>query len=351
MSKDRTRSPSAPPAILASPASKPGLTAGTSGLDLRLQMALRNVGAVADAQARGELPRAAVAERGTAKNKPPARAGEPGVVDPTRALARRDWILGAMEQQRALAPDGGAVSRLEGVGREAFLERFYAPGRPVILRGALEDWPALGRWTPAYLRAAIGEAEVEVQADRRAHADFEYGKDALRRWMPFSAFMDRVESETGNDIYLTASNNAANAAALAPLHADMRYLPDYLTDAHGMLWIGPAGTLTPLHFDITNNMMAQIVGRKRVILLPPSETAKLAHNRAVFSDVQDLEDEKALKAVPTARQAIRHEIVLEPGEMLYIPIGWWHQVRALDFSVTMTSTNFHWRNDWYASYA
>lgn len=346
MSKDRTGSSSAKPSIFALP-SAVRTAAGSTGTDLRLQMALRNVGAVADAQARGELPRTAA----KVVVKTPARASEPKIADPARALVRRDWILAVMEQQRALAGGGDSIPRLEGITREEFLDRFYAPGRPAVLRGALTGWPALDRWTPAYLREAIGDAEVEVQAGRRAHDDFEYAKDLLRQRMPFSAFIDRVESETGNDIYLTASNNAANAAALAPLHADMRYLPAYLTDAHGMLWIGPEGTLTPLHFDLTNNMMAQIVGRKRVILLPPSETAKLAHNRAVFSDVQDLEDAKALRAVPTARDAVRHEIILEPGEALYIPIGWWHQVRALDFSVTMTSTNFHWRNDWYSSYA
>lgn len=347
MSKNRSGSSSATPAIFTLPSAARTAAPSAAGPDLRLQMALRNVGAVADAQARGALPRAS----GKVVAKTQARASEPKVADPARALARRDWILAAMEEQRALAAGGLTIPRLDGICRDEFLDRFYAPGRPVILRGALAGWPALDRWTPAYLREVIGDAEVEVQAGRSANPDFEYGKDALRRRMPFSAFIDRVESETGNDIYLTASNNAANAAALAPLHADMRYLPDYLTDAHGMLWIGPAGTLTPLHFDLTNNMMAQIVGRKRVILLPPSETAKLAHNRAVFSDVKDLEDQRALKTVPSAREATRHEIVLEPGEALYIPIGWWHQVRALDFSVTMTSTNFHWRNDWYQSYA
>lgn len=344
MTKDRTGSSSAIPAIFAKAPNKPGVSPVA---DPRLQMALRNVGAVAEAQARGELPRKGA--------RPPAnaarRAGEPNIVDPARALARRDWILAAMEQQRALAPGEAGVRRVSNIGRAEFLERFYAPGRPAIITGALAGWPALHSWTPAYLRAAIGVAEVEVQAGRHANPDFEYGKDALRRRMSFAAFMDRVERENGNDIYLTASNNAANASALAPLQPDMRFIPDYLTDAHGMLWIGPAGTLTPLHFDLTNNMMVQIVGRKRVILLPPSETAKLGHNRAVFSDVQDIEDERALKAGPTARDAIRQEVVIEPGEMLYIPIGWWHQVRALDFSVTMTSTNFHWRNDWYQSYA
>ena len=39
--------------------------------------------------------------------------------------------------------------------------------------------------------------------------------------------------------------------------------------------------------------------------------------------------------------------VLEPGDIIFMPLGWWHQVRSLDFSVTVTYTNFLWRNDYF----
>ena len=38
---------------------------------------------------------------------------------------------------------------------------------------------------------------------------------------------------------------------------------------------------------------------------------------------------------------------LQPGQALYIPVGWWHQVASLDFSVSITYTNFHWPNDFH----
>jgi ribosomal protein L16 Arg81 hydroxylase len=44
------------------------------------------------------------------------------------------------------------------------------------------------------------------------------------------------------------------------------------------------------------------------------------------------------------------ECVLEPGEILFLPVGWWHYVEALDISVTLASTNFHWQNDFYTNY-
>jgi len=44
------------------------------------------------------------------------------------------------------------------------------------------------------------------------------------------------------------------------------------------------------------------------------------------------------------------DVTLLPGDALLIPIGWWHQVRSLDFSVTLTFTNFHRNNSYHHSY-
>jgi ribosomal protein L16 Arg81 hydroxylase len=53
---------------------------------------------------------------------------------------------------------------------------------------------------------------------------------------------------------------------------------------------------------------------------------------------------------PLLADATLYDVVLEPGEILFMPLGWWHQVKALDFSVTMTFTNFRWPNEGYATY-
>jgi mannose-6-phosphate isomerase-like protein (cupin superfamily) len=33
-----------------------------------------------------------------------------------------------------------------------------------------------------------------------------------------------------------------------------------------------------------------------------------------------------------------------PGDLLFVPIGWWHQVRSESFSTMLTYTHFHWPN-------
>ncbi len=267
------------------------------------------------------------------------------------ALKRRNWILDVQARQRSLSPRTGVIERVRGLSGEHFLDLYYAMSRPVVIEGAMEGWPALERWTPDYLTRKVGAAEIELQGARDESAEFELYKDQHRRTMPFDRFLAAVTSVAfGNDLYVTACNSDANRKALAPLDEDLGHLDQYLTPGPGLMWIGPAGTFTPLHFDLTNNLIAQVVGSKHVILLPPSETQRLYNHKHVFSAVHDITDEGQLQRFPLARDAQSFEVELGAGDLLFVPIGWWHQVTATDFSVTLTHTNFRWPNEGHQDY-
>ena len=272
------------------------------------------------------------------------------------ALGKREWLLETLERQRSLASGGMALERRIGMGTQEFLEQYYAPARPVILVGEMADWPALTRWTPQYLRNLIGSEVVEYQGGRNANARFEMEKDLHRSLAPFDLFIDAITgNEAGNDAYITAYNSDRNQEALAPLTQDMGFLDKFLTRngaaPDGMPWIGPAGTVTSLHHDLTNNFIAQLVGRKRLTVLPAGEVGRLYNHRHVFSQIADLDDPKLdMTLYPRLADATLYDVVLGPGDILFMPVGWWHQVKALDFSVTMTFTNFRWPNEGYAAY-
>jgi len=272
------------------------------------------------------------------------------------ALAKREWLLETIERQRDLVPRLAVIERVTGLSGETFLERYYAVNRPVILKGEMANWPALGRWSPAYLKTAIGDRRVEFQDDRVGDERFEMNKEAHRREAPFDVFLERIlRPGAGNNAYLTAYNSAINAEALSVLHADCGDLEKFLdrraAAAHGMMWIGPAGTVTSLHHDLTNNFIAQVVGRKRIRMAPAAEVGKLYNHRHVFSEIPDLDDPSIdLGRHPRLSELRSYDVLLEPGEILFMPVGWWHQVKSVDFSVTITFTNFRWLNDSYELY-
>lgn len=273
-----------------------------------------------------------------------------------RDLKKREWLLETIERQRAFSPTGALIERRTNLSREEFLDRYYAANRPVILTDEMADWPALKHWTPDYLAARVGGAVIEYQGERNRNARFEMDKDAHKREAPFDQFIAMIKRpDAGNDAYITAYNSARNAAALATLDADLGFLEKFLTrevtQPNGMIWIGPAGTVTSLHHDLTNNLIAQLVGKKQLKILPASEIGRVYNHKHVFSEIPDLDD-PALDRARFARLkgARLYEVTLNPGEIIFMPIGWWHQVKALDFSVTLTYTNFLWPNDASQSY-
>lgn len=271
-------------------------------------------------------------------------------------LRKREWLLETLERQRALSAQGATIERRAGLSSDEFLDRYYAANRPVILTGEMSGWPALAKWTPDYLKHAVGSKTIEFQGDRSKSDRFEIHKDAHRRQMPFDQFIDLVSRPgAGNDAYLTAYNSARNTEAISMLHPDLGFPEKFLArdveQPNGMMWIGPAGTLTSLHHDLTNNLIAQVVGRKRLLVLPASEVGKLYNHLHVFSEISDLEDPAlTLARFPRLEHARFTEVTLMPGEMIFMPLAWWHQVRSIDFSVTITYTNFRWPNDGYRDF-
>lgn len=275
-------------------------------------------------------------------------------VPPDRTQLKREWLLRSLLRLRGLAPRDFTVVHHQTLSAKDFLAQHYALNLPVVLTGEVDDWPALDLWTPSHLKEKVGSAVIEFQSNRSGAEGYERHKDHHRRRMPFDAFIDLIESATdGNDAYITAYNSATNRAALLPLAGDIGTIEHLLDpqspDAKGMIWIGAAGTFTPLHHDLTNNLLVQISGTKHVLLVPPEETWKLRNDTHVFSQFEDLENADSEQFPDLADIAI-HRVELAPGQALFIPLGWWHQVVAAEFSVSLTFTNFRWPNDFHADY-
>ena len=264
------------------------------------------------------------------------------------------WLLGSLERAKGLAEDT-AIPKRKRISTKDFRDLHYAQNWPVHLTGELEGWPALKLWTPDYLKAAIGPQPVQVQTNRVSDPDFERRMEAHAAFVSFDSFIDHIgKPGAGNDTYLPAYNSAANAQALAGLHKDLGFLDKFLDRSlgapHGMMWIGPAGTFTPLHHDLTNNLILQLVGRKVIHLVAPGETPRLYNDHHVYSRIRDLTEPGLEQRYPLTKGLRIHKVTLNPGDAIFVPLGWWHQVASLDFSVTITHTNFRWPNDFHEGY-
>jgi ribosomal protein L16 Arg81 hydroxylase len=261
-------------------------------------------------------------------------------------LAKLESFLDVRQALGRLAPEC-VVDRRTGLTREDFLVQYYAANRPVLVDDVTTGWPALTRWDPEYLRSVIGDELVEVMDGRNADRRYEVNSDNHRTTMPFSTYVDLVLATAwGNNSYLVANNHLLEREAAKSLWDDFtiddRYLDPSAASNAAFLWFGPAGTVTPLHHDIANIMFTQIVGRKRVTLISPLQSHLLYNEVGVFSEVDPRDPDN--ERFPRFCQAEVTELVVGPGDALFIPVGFWHHVEALDLSISLTFTNFYFPN-------
>ena len=233
------------------------------------------------------------------------------------------------------------IARVPHLSREAFRD-YFDTKTPVIITDMMHDWPAMTRWTQDYLTAVCGEQPVEVMGNRDSDPLFEIHCDNLRTSMRFADFAALAFSPTvSNNVYLVANNKFMATAGGQRLMQDFRTLPFLFENPNPsqvFFWFGPAGTITPLHYDVVDIVLTQIHGSKHFRLYSPDQREWLYNSIGVFSDV-DVEKPDLLK-YPLFQHAEPVELDLVAGEMLFLPKGHWHQVRSLTSSISVSFTNF-----------
>ncbi len=242
-----------------------------------------------------------------------------------------------------------AIERASMPAAAEFIARYWQTSTPAIFDDVVTKWPGYERWGRADLLARFGDAQVEVCVGRSTIARPDAEWRSLRRTVSIREFLAPIDSASpANDVYMIARNAGLCRSALAPLLEEIRLPPDVfgptLVPNRMGLWIGGAGTHSPMHHDIDDSVLCQVVGRKRVRLAPPEAIELLDESNGVYA-CWDPRDPEPIEDGPTKLL----EFVLAPGEMLYIPAGWWHQVDALDFSISVNALHFAWPNEhaWY----
>lgn len=256
---------------------------------------------------------------------------------------RYEWLLNKYGKLGAMSKDRFVIDRCSRLDPDEFFENYYFKNKPVIMTDAAADWPAFQRWGLDYFREKFGDEQVEMQVNRSTSSKY-FGPYPSRysKTVSLSEYIDLVvEHSPTNEIYLSRWNNKKCRDWVKKLASDLRQWPYTGPMEEGSIWFGPAGTITPLHFDMVNTLMVQVVGRKRIFMAPSCDAVHLlsdTNNTLAYGDVDPAAPD--YDAFPQARNVKFIEFVLNPKEVFFIPAGWWHAVTALDISVTFTIENF-----------
>ena len=268
-------------------------------------------------------------------------------------LKKHDWVLDIYRTLNRQTPDSAVIERRHQLSRDEFYRQYYLLNKPVIITGMLDAWPAMTKWNFDFFRAHFGEREVEVQMGRSQDANYEINSTRHKRQMPLASYLEMIEgAQESNDFYMTANNSSANRQALAGLWQDIGRLPEYLnpdSPDDGFLWLGPKGTRTPFHHDLTNNFMAQVIGRKRIKLIAACEVAYVYNHHHCYTPIDGYAID--YDRFPLMRNVQVLECELAPGELLFLPVGCWHYVEGVEASVTVSLINFQPDNNFSTIYS
>jgi hypothetical protein len=229
------------------------------------------------------------------------------------------------------------MDRVHRPGKREFFENWVKPRKPVIMTGLLEDWPALGKWTPEFFADLGGDRPVRIEFGNVLHQQPRFTHWEFRRYIQ------------------TLANPGGDPEALPYLaYFDIfKFFPGLQKDLgfpfwSGRIrfpigWIGPAGSFTGLHYDIADNLFAQVHGSKEFTLYPPGQTPFLYPGGkydigSVISDIDVKHPD--FNRFPLFRRAQGTRITVSAGEVLFTPKGWWHSVLGLETSISVSCFGF-----------
>jgi hypothetical protein len=243
-----------------------------------------------------------------------------------RSVPSIDAMREAIKQAARALPVITAIPRFKRLDAAAFRAK-AAQGVPFLITGVVDKWP-LTAMPPQVLREQF--SAVPVRARVGDYVNTAFAADRAMADMTMGEYLDLVDrDETALPPYLgNLGLQELNRHCHWPAYFDKMGPPRF--------WIGPARCVTPLHCDFDDNIFAQIWGRKRIFLAPPHHDELLYAREAsslLFGSPFDPESPDYAH-YPLARQANLIELIVEPGDMLYVPAGWYHQVRALTFSLS-----------------
>ena len=231
------------------------------------------------------------------------------------------------------------LPRVAGSSRSEFFERYVAARRPVVLAGLVRDWPAVERWSLDFLADACPAVPITTAQLADGVVVMDRRRGLIQEPEQLKAFIDALRAGA-RDRYMMApiSELPEELRADAPPPAHL----NGTTIQNAKVWIGPAGTVSSLHRDLADNLHAQVSGRKRFTLVAPGQSACVYPN-SIFDGVPngcrvDVEQPDYAR-FPRLREAEMRVAELAPGDVIYIPRGWWHHVRAVELSIAV---NFWW---------
>jgi len=236
------------------------------------------------------------------------------------------------------------IDVVDDISKEEFYEKYLKPRRPVVIKNMAKKWPAYQKWTMEYMKQVVGDVEVPLYDSSKADPSAPINSSAAK--MKFGDYIDLIQREP-TDLRIFLFDPIKFAPNLLEDYISPKELMGGFLDKYPNMFFGGKGSETFLHFDID---MAHIFhthfnGRKHILLFDYKWRERLYQIPYATYALEDYDIENPdLTKFPALNGVEGIECYLEHGDTLFMPTGWWHWMKYLDgsFSISLRAWDKSW---------
>jgi hypothetical protein len=236
------------------------------------------------------------------------------------------------------------IDRVDSISREDFVNNYLKPRKPLIIRKATESWPALQKWTFDYLKETVGDVIVPLYDSSKADPSKPINASAAE--MKFGDYIDLIQKEP-TDLRIFLFDPIKYAPKLLEDYRSPTDLLGGFLDKYPNMFFGGKGSITFLHYDIdlAHIFHTHFNGSKRVILFDNKWSDRLYCIPFATYALEDYDIEHPdFDKFPALDGVEGQEAILEHGDTLFMPTGFWHWMKYLDgsFSISLRAWDKSW---------
>ncbi|MCQ9641086.1 cupin-like domain-containing protein [Chryseobacterium sp. WG14] len=236
------------------------------------------------------------------------------------------------------------IDIVDDISKEEFYEKYLKPRRPVVIKNMAKKWPAYQKWTMEYMKEVVGDVEVPLYDSSKADPSAPINSSAAK--MKFGDYIDLIQREP-TDLRIFLFDPIKFAPNLLEDYISPKELMGGFLDKYPNMFFGGKGSETFLHFDID---MAHIFhthfnGRKHILLFDYKWKERLYQIPYATYALEDYDIENPdFTKFPALEGVEGIECFLEHGDTLFMPTGWWHWMKYLDgsFSISLRAWDKSW---------
>ncbi|EFK37447.1 Uncharacterised protein [Chryseobacterium gleum] len=236
------------------------------------------------------------------------------------------------------------IDVVDDISKEDFYEKYLKPRRPVVIKNMAKKWPAYQKWTMEYMKEVVGDVEVPLYDSSKADPSAPINASAAK--MKFGDYIDLIQREP-TDLRIFLFDPIKYAPKLLEDYISPKELMGGFLDKYPNMFFGGKGSVTFLHFDID---MAHIFhthfnGRKHILLFDYKWKERLYQIPYATYALEDYDIENPdFTKFPALDGVEGIECYLEHGDTLFMPTGWWHWMKYLDgsFSISLRAWDKSW---------